>query len=240
MEIRYKSVVVPVVKGTQGTQGTQGSKGSPDKYLLVKDRKSGDWTFPGGGCGYVKSRERDQDKYKMCALEEFKEETREAFGGHQGQLKYIGQFVSLKRSHNEKIDDKRKGKLGQVRQLYLVYKLSLKIREEKFEASKEEFKKRLKYPKYQDKKYQETINAGLFTMEEIKSGPLDKSGKGLWGRMKKALPIIEESLVQDQCKWNQCKWNQCEWDRCKQDTRKRLSSQLKTANRWGKSKRPGW
>ena len=231
MEIRYKSVVVPVVKGTQGTQG---SKGSPDKYLLVKDRKSGDWTFPGGGCKHVESRERDKDKYKMCALEEFKEETREAFGGHQGQLKYIGQFVSLKRSHNEKIDDSQRGKLGQVRQLYLVYKLSLKLSEEKFEASKKEFEKRLEDPKYQDKKYQETINAGLFTMEEIKSGDsLDNNnnnGKGLWGRMKKALPIIEESLVQDQC----------EWDRYKQDTRKRLSSQLKTANRWGKSKRPGW
>ena len=232
MEIRYKSVVVPVVKGTQGTQG---SKGSPDKYLLVKDRKSGDWTFPGGGCKRVESRERDKDKYKMCALEEFKEETREAFGGHQGQMKYIGQFVSLKRSNNEKIDDKRRGKLGQVRQLYLVYKLSLKLSEDQFQASKKEFEKRLEDPRYQEDKYQETINAGLFTMEEIKSGSLDKSGKGLWGRMKKVLPIIEESLVHDQCKWNQCNW-----DRYNQDTRKRLSSQLNTANRWGKSKRPGW
>lgn len=224
---RYKSVVVPVVKGTQG------SKGSPDKYLLVKDRKSGDWTFPGGGCGYVKSRKRDQYKYKMCALEEFKEETREAFIGHEKQMKYIGQFVSFKRSHNEKIDDSQRGKLGQVRQLYLVYKIQLKISEDQFKASKKEFKERLKDPRYQEDKYQETINAGLFTMEEIKSGDsLDNNnnGKGLWGRMKKALPIIEESLVQDQCKWN----------RYKQDTRNRLRSQLQTANRWGKSKRSGW
>lgn len=212
---RYKSVVVPVVKGTQG-----GSIGSPDKYLLVKDKVSGDWTFPGGGCGYVKSRASDQEKYMTCAFEEFQEETREAFGGHQGQMRYIGQFDSFKRSRNEKIDDSRRGKLGQVRQLYLVYKLSLKLREEEFKASKKEYKERLKDPRYQEDKYQETINAGLFTMEEIKRGSLDNNGKGLWNRMKKALPIIEGK--QDQCKW----------DRCKQDTRKRLSSQLQTANRW--------
>lgn len=213
---RYKSVVVPVVKGTQG------SKGSPDKYLLVKDKESGDWTFPGGGCGYVNSRARDQDKYMKCALEEFKEETREAFIGHEDQMKYIGKFPSLERSDNEKIDDKRRGKLGQVRQLYLVYNLPLKLTENQFEETKKEFKKRLTDPKYQDKKYQETIDAGLFTMEEIKRGSLDNNGKGLWNRMQDVLPIIEDK--QDQCKWNQCKW----------DTRKRLSSQLQTANRWTK------
>ena len=216
---RYKSVVVPVVKGTQG------SIGSPDKYLLVKDKVSGDWTFPGGGCGYIKSRARDQEKYMTCAFEEFQEETREAFGGHQGQMKYIGQFDSFKRSRNEKEDDSRRGKLGQVRQLYLVYKLPLKLSEEEFKASKKEFKERLKDPRYQDKKYQETINAGLFTMKEIRRGSLDEKGKGLWGRMQDALKIIEGK--QDQCKQDQCKQDQCKWD-----TRKRLSSQLRTVNRW--------
>ena len=207
---RFKSVVVPVVEGTQGF---------PDRYLLVKDKVSGDWTFPGGGCRYVKSRARDQDKYKPCAFEEFKEETREAFKGHQGQMKYIGKFPSLERSNNEKIDDSRRGKLGKVRQLYLVYKLPLKLSEEQFKASKEEFKERLKDSRYQEDKYQETINAGLFTMEEIKRGPLDKSGKGLWSRMQKVLKIIN----QDQDQWKQCK---------------RLSSQLNTSsNCWKQVKK---
>lgn len=206
---RFKSVVVPVVKGTQGSQGT------PDKYLLVKDKGSGDWTFPGGGCRYVKSSDRDQDKYRRCAFEEFKEETREVFKGHEGQMKYIGQFVSYRRSREERLDDKRRGKLGQVRQLYLVYKLPLNLNEKQFEAGKGEFIKRLKDPRYQDKKYQETINAGLFTMEEIKRGPLDNNGKGLWNRMQDVLQIIEGK-----------------WDQRKQDTRKRLSSQLNIANRW--------
>jgi ADP-ribose pyrophosphatase YjhB (NUDIX family) len=217
---RYKSVVVPVV------QGTQGSKGSPDKYLLVKDKGSGDWTFPGGGCGYVKSRARDQEKYMTCALKEFKEETREAFKGHEKQMIYIGQFDSYNRSDPEKKADKRIGKLGQVRQLYLVYKMPLKeLSEEQFEESKEEFKERLKDPKYQDPKYQETNDVGLFTMSEL------KVLKTLWSRMQEVLPIIE---------WRTQVRSQCKLDQNKQDTRKRLSSQLKTVNRWTKSKKSGW
>ena len=208
---RFKSVVVPVVEGTQGF---------PDRYLLVKDKVSGDWTFPGGGCGYIKSRAKDQDKYMKCAFDEYKEETREAFKGHQGHMKYIGQFDSYKRSHNEEIDDSRRGKLGKVRQLYLVYKLPLKLSEEQFKAGKKKFDERLKELRYQEDKYQETINAGLFTMEEIKRGPLDKSGKGLWSRMQKVLQIIN----QDQDQWKQCK---------------RLSSQLKTSNNCWKQVKKG-
>ena len=204
---RYKSVVVTVVKGIQG---------SPDKYLLVKDKKSGDWTFPGGGCRFIKSDVKDRDKYKPCALDEFKEETREALKGHEDQMKYIGQFDSYRRSNDEKKDDKRKGKLGQVRQLYLVYRLPLK--ESEFIKNKNEFMEKLTDPKYKESKYQETIDVGLFTISEL------KVLKILWKRMIPVLPIIEGK-------------SQCKRDQCKMDTKERLCYQLKTANRW--SKNPG-
>ena len=87
-EIRYKSIIIPTIGG---------------KYVVVKDAKSQDVTFIGGGCG-------KKETIHNCAIRELSEETRKSITINRLPVKPTFSFTSQERfSNNERKDNKARG-----------------------------------------------------------------------------------------------------------------------------------
>jgi hypothetical protein len=95
-ETRYKSVVVL-------RQGKD--------FIVVRDKKSGDWTFVVGGC-------KLGENSKNCARRELREETRNTIRANH--LNHLFHFMSTRRSRSEKAKNNAEGKRVTMR--YNVYK----------------------------------------------------------------------------------------------------------------------
>jgi hypothetical protein len=99
-ETRYKSVVVL-------RQGKD--------FIVVRDKKSGDWTFVVGGC-------KLGENSRNCARRELREETRNTVRANT--LNHLFHFTSNKRSRSEKAKNNSEGKKVTMR--YNVYKSNVK------------------------------------------------------------------------------------------------------------------
>lgn len=159
-EYRYKSVVIPVIKGT-----------NVDAYVLVKDANYNELTFIVGGC---KLRElpntnrvrfdKDYASYTTCALRELKEETRGVFGNVSRDALVPGfKFSSNDRSKAELAKDRRDGVVVTMR--YTVYFLPITIPKSAFKVIREAFHKMT--PKNPNDA--ETSDIVLKTKEELKN-----------------------------------------------------------------------
>lgn len=156
-EYRYKSVVIPVIKGT-----------NVDAYVLVKDATYNELTFIVGGCKLLELPkttrfETDYASYTNCALRELKEETRGVFGKVSPDALVPGfKFSSNDRSKTELAKDMRDGVVVTMR--YTVYFLPLTIPKSAFKVIREAFHKMT--PKNPDDA--ETSDIVLKTKEELK------------------------------------------------------------------------
>lgn len=88
-----------------------------NKYVLIKDKKSGDASFIGGGC-------KRYEHIASCALRELNEETRNVFNFVKAkELTQVGQFVSYERSRKEREADKKQ--CVKVEMRYHIFHLDL-------------------------------------------------------------------------------------------------------------------
>ncbi len=129
-QYRYKSIVIPKIG---------------DKYIVVKDKKSGEYTFIGGGC---KLRETSV----QCALRELAEETRNSVIMNPSLLRGpTFTFESRARSPKELLSDKNQGVY--VTMVYSVYVVSIN---ESFEEIKRLY--------YKNKFVNNNETSGIFSM----------------------------------------------------------------------------
>lgn len=107
-ETRKKVVIIPQLKNK--------------KFILVRNMKTKNITFPGGGC-------KLRDNILNCAARELREETKNAIKLNRhnyNKLKYLNSFLNKTRSANEK-ENNNKRKLN-VTLDYKIYGLNLENR----------------------------------------------------------------------------------------------------------------
>ena len=100
-ELRHKTIVVPMIDG---------------KYVVVRDARSQDITFPGGGCG-------QRENIRNCAVRELSEETRRSINLRKIKNNPAFTFTSTKRSRSELENDKKRGL--EVSTMYHVFVIDL-------------------------------------------------------------------------------------------------------------------
>ena len=86
------------------------------KVVVVRNKGSGQLTFPGGGCN---SRENS----RTCAAKELREETRGVITKNNKNLQYLFSFPNRGRVQNHLINNFKKGRV--VTQIYDVYSVAL-------------------------------------------------------------------------------------------------------------------
>jgi hypothetical protein len=101
-ELRYKTIVIPVIDG---------------KYVVVRDTKSQNITFIGGGC-------KQSNLMKNCAVRELSEETKNSIRLQSNRLPNATfSFTSKKRSKSELANDMKRGL--DVTMVYTVFIVDL-------------------------------------------------------------------------------------------------------------------
>jgi hypothetical protein len=140
-EIRKKAIIVPKIH---------------NKYVLVKNRKSGDTTFIGGGCSFYSANR------KKCALKELREETRNAINLNNLNNKKVS-FQNKTRNPKEQRNNNRRGLNVTVN--YWVYEPN--ISNKNFGAIKRKFHSY----RGNNAKRLETSNIYLMSENNIKTAP---------------------------------------------------------------------
>ena len=137
-EIRYKSIVIPKI----------GSK-----YVVVKDKKYGEYTFVIGGC-------KKSETSTQCALRELAEETRNAVSINARLMQQPSfTFDSRDRSPSELRTDKKEGVVVTMRYNAFVVPL---------EASFDQIQRNYNAHKFTNNKaYAETSGIYLMTLSEL-------------------------------------------------------------------------
>ena len=137
-EPRFKAIVIPKIG---------------NKYVVVKDKKYGEYTFVIGGC-------KLNEPSTACALRELAEETRNAVSINASLMqKPSFTFESRDRSPSELRNDKRKGVV--VTMWYNVFVVPL-------EASFEQIERNYHAHKFTNNKaYAETSGIYLMTLSEL-------------------------------------------------------------------------
>jgi len=128
-----------------------------NKLVVVRDKKSGELTFPGGGCRYGSNT-------RACAVKELEEETRKTIKKNASNLRYLFMFTSKLRSDDEKISDKEKG--IDVTSEYHVFAVPV----ENFEKIQTNYnlKKHLNNSEKMNNKFMETIEISLMSLNNLK------------------------------------------------------------------------
>lgn len=146
-EIRYKAVIIPKIG---------------DKYVVVTDKKSGDFTFMMGGCGKI--------EHKInCARRELLEESRKSMNRNIVNSNHAFLFSSKVRSGSELRKNKNVNKV----QVTTVYNVFVYNTDANFNIIKSNFnsKRRLTNIEKRTSAFLETTGIHLMSKSELMESP---------------------------------------------------------------------
>jgi len=158
-EIRYKAVIIPKIG---------------NKYVVVSDKKTGDFTFMMGGCG--------KTEHKInCARRELLEESRKSINRNLSNTDHAFLFSSKVRSGSELRKNKNVNKV-QVTTIYNVFIYNMDVNT-LFENIKNNFnsKRRLSNIEKRNPAFLETTGIHLMSKSELMESPR------VWGFLKRRI-----------------------------------------------------
>jgi hypothetical protein len=147
----YKAIVVPIIG---------------NKYIVVRDVKTKNKTFIGGGCKKTNASKRN------CALRELKQESKNTIRVNRNNLKPFGSFNSRNRSKSERMNNLRQKRNVTLR--HILFKVRLPNT-----TSINTIKKKFNSFRSNDPEYLETNNIYLMSKNNLNRDPK------LWNFMRK-------------------------------------------------------
>ena len=147
----YKAIVVPMIG---------------NKYIVVRDVKSKNKTFIGGGCKKTNASKRN------CALRELMQESKNTIKVNRNNLKPFGSFNSRNRSKSEKLNNLRQKRNVTLRHILFKVRLPNTSNINKIRTNFKSFRSN-------DPEYLETNNIYLMSKNNL------NRDKKLWNFMRK-------------------------------------------------------